>query len=58
MLELPGVTHRHVEARGMRFHVAEAGDAAAPPVVLHPRLAAALVDLAPRDRRRWRPPTA
>ena len=34
MLELPGVTHRHVEARGMRFHVAEAGDPAAPPVVL------------------------
>jgi pimeloyl-ACP methyl ester carboxylesterase len=34
MLELPGVTHRHVEARGMRFHVAEAGDPAAPPIVL------------------------
>jgi pimeloyl-ACP methyl ester carboxylesterase len=34
MLELPGVTHRHVEARGMRFHVAEAGPADAPPVVL------------------------
>jgi pimeloyl-ACP methyl ester carboxylesterase len=34
MLELPGVTHRQVEARGMRFHVAEAGPADAPPVVL------------------------
>jgi pimeloyl-ACP methyl ester carboxylesterase len=34
MLELEGVTHRHVEARGMRFHVAEAGDPAAPPVFL------------------------
>jgi pimeloyl-ACP methyl ester carboxylesterase len=34
MLELEGVTHRHVEARGMRFHVAEAGDPQAPPVVL------------------------
>jgi pimeloyl-ACP methyl ester carboxylesterase len=34
MLELPGVTHRHVEARGMRFHVAEAGPQDAPPVVL------------------------
>jgi|tagenome__1003787_1003787.scaffolds.fasta_scaffold20912193_2 pimeloyl-ACP methyl ester carboxylesterase len=34
MLELPGVTHRHVEARGMRFHVAEAGDPQAPPVFL------------------------
>jgi pimeloyl-ACP methyl ester carboxylesterase len=34
MLELPGVTHRHVEARGMRFHVAEAGPADAPPVML------------------------
>jgi pimeloyl-ACP methyl ester carboxylesterase len=28
------VTHRHVEARGMRFHVAEAGDPQAPPIVL------------------------
>ena len=34
MLELEGVTHRHVEARGMRFHVAEAGDPAASPVFL------------------------
>jgi pimeloyl-ACP methyl ester carboxylesterase len=34
MLDLPGVTHRDVEARGMRFHVAEAGPADAPPVVL------------------------
>jgi len=34
MLELPGVTHRHVEARGMRFHVAEAGPEGAPPVML------------------------
>ena len=34
MLELPGVTHRDVHARGMRFHVAEAGDPAAPPVFL------------------------
>ena len=29
-----GVTHRHVDARGVRFHVAEAGDPDAPPVVL------------------------
>jgi pimeloyl-ACP methyl ester carboxylesterase len=34
MLELPGVTHRDVQARGMRFHVAEAGSADAPPVML------------------------
>src|SRR5436309_2040373 len=34
MLELPGVTHRHVEARGMRLHVAEAGPADAPPIFL------------------------
>jgi pimeloyl-ACP methyl ester carboxylesterase len=34
MLELEGVTHRDVVARGMRFHVAEAGPADAPPVVL------------------------
>ena len=34
MLELAGVTHRHVEARGMRFHVAEAGPDGAPPVFL------------------------
>jgi pimeloyl-ACP methyl ester carboxylesterase len=34
MLELAGVTHRHIEARGMRFHVAEAGPDGAPPVVL------------------------
>jgi pimeloyl-ACP methyl ester carboxylesterase len=34
MLELPGVTHRDVEARGMRFHVAEAGEASAPPIIL------------------------
>jgi pimeloyl-ACP methyl ester carboxylesterase len=34
MLELPGVTHRDVQARGMRFHVAEAGPADAPPIVL------------------------
>jgi pimeloyl-ACP methyl ester carboxylesterase len=29
-----GVTHRHVAARGVSFHVAEAGDPDAPPVVL------------------------
>jgi pimeloyl-ACP methyl ester carboxylesterase len=29
-----GVTHRDVHARGLRFHVAEAGPADAPPVVL------------------------
>jgi len=34
MLELPGVTHRHVEARGMRFHVAQAGPEDGPPVML------------------------
>jgi pimeloyl-ACP methyl ester carboxylesterase len=34
MLELPGVSHRDVHARGMRFHVAEAGPADAPPVFL------------------------
>src|SRR3954469_20047890 len=34
MLELPGVTHRDVQARGMRFHVAEAGPADAPPIIL------------------------
>lgn len=34
MLELPGVTHRDVQARGMRLHVAEAGPADAPPVFL------------------------
>ena len=34
MLELAGVTHRDVQARGMRFHVAEAGPADAPPIVL------------------------
>jgi pimeloyl-ACP methyl ester carboxylesterase len=34
MLELPGVTHRDVHARGMRFHVAEAGPADAPVVML------------------------
>jgi pimeloyl-ACP methyl ester carboxylesterase len=34
MLELAGVTHRHIEARGMRFHVAEAGPDGAPPVFL------------------------
>jgi len=34
MLELPGVTHRDVNARGMRFHVAEAGPDGAPPVFL------------------------
>jgi pimeloyl-ACP methyl ester carboxylesterase len=34
MLELPGVTHRDVNARGMRFHVAEAGPDDAPPVFL------------------------
>lgn len=31
---VPGVRHRFVTARGIRFHVAEAGDADAPPVVL------------------------
>src|SRR4051812_2808699 len=34
MLELPGVTHRHVQAGPIRLHVAEAGDPEAPPVVL------------------------
>jgi pimeloyl-ACP methyl ester carboxylesterase len=34
MLELAGVTHRDVQARGMRFHVAEAGPADAPTIVL------------------------
>jgi pimeloyl-ACP methyl ester carboxylesterase len=34
MLELPGVTHRDVQARGMRFHVAQAGPPDAPPIVL------------------------
>ena len=34
MLELAGVTHSDVQARGMRFHVAEAGPADAPPVFL------------------------
>lgn len=32
--QLAGVTHRDVRARGLRFHVAEAGPADAPPVVL------------------------
>lgn len=32
--QLEGVTHRDVHARGLRFHVAEAGPADAPPVVL------------------------
>jgi len=32
--ELPGVEHRFVDARGVRFHVAEAGDPMAEPVVL------------------------
>lgn len=32
--ELDGVSHRYVNARGVRFHVAEAGPADAPPVVL------------------------
>ena len=31
---MPGVSHRFVEAGGVRFHVAEAGDADAPPLVL------------------------
>ena len=31
---LPGVTHRYVDAAGLRVHVAEAGDPDAPPVVL------------------------
>jgi len=34
MLELPGVTHRDVHVRGMRFHVAEAGPDGAPPIFL------------------------
>lgn len=34
MPQLEGVTHRDVHARGLRFHVAEAGPADAPPVVL------------------------
>ena len=43
--QLDGVTHRTVAARGLRFHVAEAGagDADRAPA----RLAAALVDVAP-----------
>jgi pimeloyl-ACP methyl ester carboxylesterase len=32
--QVEGVTHRDVHARGLRFHVAEAGPAEAPPVVL------------------------
>ncbi|QEC48133.1 alpha/beta hydrolase [Baekduia soli] len=32
--ELPGVRHRWVQARGARFHVAEAGEQGAPAVVL------------------------
>ena len=32
--ELPGVSHRYVDAGGLRVHVAEAGDPDAPPVVL------------------------
>jgi pimeloyl-ACP methyl ester carboxylesterase len=32
--DLPGVTHRYVDAGGLRVHVAEAGDPEAPPVVL------------------------
>lgn len=32
--QVEGVTHRDVSARGLRFHVAEAGPADAPPVVL------------------------
>jgi len=31
---LPGVRHRHVDARGLRFHVAEAGEGTGPPVLL------------------------
>lgn len=34
MPRVPGVRHRFVQARGIRFHVAEAGDGGAPPVVL------------------------
>jgi pimeloyl-ACP methyl ester carboxylesterase len=34
MPQLEGVSHRDVNARGLRFHVAEAGPADAPPVVL------------------------
>ena len=34
MPQLEGVSHRDVHARGLRFHVAEAGPADAPPVVL------------------------
>ncbi len=34
MPQVEGVSHRDVNARGLRFHVAEAGPADAPPVVL------------------------
>lgn len=34
MPELPGVSHRYVDAAGLRVHVAEAGDPEAPPVVM------------------------
>ncbi len=34
MPQLEGVSHRDVHARGLRFHVAEAGPADAPPVML------------------------
>jgi pimeloyl-ACP methyl ester carboxylesterase len=34
MPQVEGVSHRDVHARGLRFHVAEAGPAGAPPVVL------------------------
>jgi pimeloyl-ACP methyl ester carboxylesterase len=33
--EVPGVTHRFVQTRGTRFHVAQAGDGGEPVVLLH-----------------------
>ncbi|HEY7048394.1 MAG TPA: alpha/beta fold hydrolase [Jatrophihabitantaceae bacterium] len=35
LTELPGVTHRYVTARGLRFHVAEAGGDGPPVLLLH-----------------------
>ena len=34
MPTVPGVRHRFIEANGVRFHLAEAGDSTAPPVLL------------------------
>ena len=55
MLELPGVTHRHVEARGMRFHVAEAGT---PPRrrSCSPTAGRSTGGSGATSSRRWRPP--